>query len=1248
MALVVLLAFVVLLTGLVLAYFTRSLASRKQSDSSLNDSRSRQLAQSALEVIVADLKQEIFNGSTTNTFGTETIYTPTNNFNAVPMRSGNPAYATNAADPVPNLTRRSVASDAIAFPGVSSRASAVSSTDPSLNGRFISRARWNKHYLIPRSDMGTNVDTTPNAAANFTPPDWVYVSSNGPEVLTAPSTAVIGRYAYAIYDEGGLLDMNVAGYVSNTPANAPHPAPAPSNLPTWGYANKGSLAFANLTVLPVTPALTQAQVDQIVGWRNYATARPAGNLGGLTFDATAALRYHDFVFSNTNGFLTVSGTATGGNTDQAFTSRQSLLQMRETLGFSQDALQYMGTFSRDLDQPSVSPSKDLPLVKSGINSNATTWGTGNDAFGKSRYDATKKSPYDINPEFPSVRVLQPFTRPDATTANAGDPLVNKRFPLSRLGLMLRTARASKSETDPIYRNFGLYRNSASDPWTYDHGDATGILRLSHPGTGGVSLGVVQSNREPDFFELLKACINIGSVGKSGCNSPAWDAPAGAMNNLQHNRDILSALQILQIGASIIDQYDGDGYPTRIVFAGSTDKEVRGIEDLPYIETIRNRLIFKTATVGNWLMQPVLWNPHDPNAPRPADYDDNSPKNFRVRVLTPDNDPIHADAFLLTDFSGTNKWGVYPLDYDAGLGTPLTFNSGEANGYYGFRQPTLLAEANTPALTNAQGNNVTQADADPGIQFIGLQIASNFPLKLPRKSDPALYDWMLKVSWGLHFNNSLGDIPGNPSSLPLAGIEFALECEDQDNPGYWITYNDFRFVPDGSGIGFFSTSVNTDAKARTWIQSNFAITARGLKAIDRPFRDPTNIFSNSPEVDPINPNNPASYQGFATRLKGGTRTDPRTSRWGTDIVQYPNLRPAVDRAQNIYETSRGGTGIGFGEHIGIGNASRPDKGFGPGGDYTNLNQTWSRGYQHGYFAENSTRDTRQAATENPARLKRYNRDPDGVIRRAMAGYSTDPANGGNFDKLEGLPMATNNFPSRPLILNRPFKSVSELGHVFRGSPWKNLDFSFPESGDAALLDVFCISEAPATDGIVAGRINLNSRQAPALGAVMAGANIDPANPSITLTDATAAEVAVKLVNRTTDTNAANRKGPLLSRVDLVGTWSPAAGMALATNLDPELYFSGFSSDIGTVPSLLGTAGSLIPRQRESVIRALSDVGTTRTWSLLIDVIAQSGRFGPAATALGQFMVEGEKRYWLHVAIDRTTGKVLDRQLEQVSE
>jgi hypothetical protein len=88
------------------------------------------------------------------------------------------------------------------------------------------------------------------------------------------------------------------------------------------------------------------------------------------------------------------------------------------------------------------------------------------------------------------------------------------------------------------------------------------------------------------------------------------------------------------------------------------------------------------------------------------------------------------------------------------------------------------------------------------------------------------------------------------------------------------------------------------------------------------------------------------------------------------------------------------------------------------------------------------------------------------------------------------------------------------------------------------------------------------------------------------------------------------------------------------------------------------GPTVPKtQRESIARALGEVDQTRTWNLLIDVIAQTGHYAPNAAGLADFIVEGEKRYWLHIAIDRfepisgggsNSVRVLDQQLEEVVE
>ena len=73
------------------------------------------------------------------------------------------------------------------------------------------------------------------------------------------------------------------------------------------------------------------------------------------------------------------------------------------------------------------------------------------------------------------------------------------------------------------------------------------------------------------------------------------------------------------------------------------------------------------------------------------------------------------------------------------------------------------------------------------------------------------------------------------------------------------------------------------------------------------------------------------------------------------------------------------------------------------------------------------------------------------------------------------------------------------------------------------------------------------------------------------------------------------------------------------------------------------------KEDTFARALSEVTQTRTWGLLIDVVAQTGHYKPNATNLQtDFVVEGEKRYWLHIAIDRFDGSIVGQQLEEVTE
>ena len=73
-------------------------------------------------------------------------------------------------------------------------------------------------------------------------------------------------------------------------------------------------------------------------------------------------------------------------------------------------------------------------------------------------------------------------------------------------------------------------------------------------------------------------------------------------------------------------------------------------------------------------------------------------------------------------------------------------------------------------------------------------------------------------------------------------------------------------------------------------------------------------------------------------------------------------------------------------------------------------------------------------------------------------------------------------------------------------------------------------------------------------------------------------------------------------------------------------------------------------KQTIARTLAEVGQARTWNLFIDVIAQTGKYQPNAQDLtaSNFVVQGEKRYWLHIALDRDSGTVLGQAAEEVTE
>jgi Tfp pilus assembly protein PilX len=419
-ALLIVLAFVVLLTGLSVAYLSRTTGDRQVAHSSFNQSSVDQLAQSAMDTIIGDLRKEIVDGSTTSTVKVNgvdvTIYTPMSAANMVPLRNVNLAG-------VFNLIRRSAS-------GINSM------TDVSADGRYVTSTRWNGHYLIPKGDVNTS-DPSPTPTFNAVTPDWVFVTTAGATPAPAPAD-VIGRYAYAIYDEGGLLDANLVGLPSPTPGAVTIASPSPSR--TVYPARKGTVAFADLTALGLTSGgitPNPLTISKMVGWRNYATTNVPTNKAfpDLSPGPTEFVTY--FV-NNSRDFLTVSPTLNSkGRTDQAFTTRSQLIQLVVSLGDTNpnanitNLLQYLGTFSREL--------------------NAPTW--------------------------------QSATNPIST-----------RFQLDKISLLNPTPPTSTQAMD-IKAYFGLQWSTTTTRWQYVGTQGTSLLSaIPTPAPGG--------SPAPDFFQIL--------------------------------------------------------------------------------------------------------------------------------------------------------------------------------------------------------------------------------------------------------------------------------------------------------------------------------------------------------------------------------------------------------------------------------------------------------------------------------------------------------------------------------------------------------------------------------------------------------------------------------------------------------------------------------------------------------------------------------------------------------------------------
>jgi hypothetical protein len=1242
-ALVIVLAMVVLLTGLIMAFFSRAILEQRISHNYANQTKTDLLAQGVIDSVIAEFKQEILatSGTTAVITGTMTtvLYSSLTAANQVPSRQSLSGIVTSNTD-LPNLVAMSSGNNPL-YAGGNILASAALSSGTSLNYRTVSMARWNKPLLLPKDDAAST-DLAPQSrffpANGSKAPSWILVSRDGSHpvnwsnslMVGAGDKEIVGRYAYMVYNEGGLLDANVSGGASLSTLSG-------TLITTWN--RKGSVAFADLTKI----GLTQNDINQLVGWRNYASAQPAGVLPNYNLNSTALANYFNHAIGQTTRFMTVSGSLYNGQSDHMFSSRQQLIRFL-TQGVAnsnsditrlQNSLQYLGTFSRSLNQPAYRPPGGEPAISAavGLTVSSTT----------------------INVPFQNMRVSGIFARNDGSIAQIGEPLVKKRFALSRL-LWLTYRGPSQSGMAQGDALFNSYVNRGMP--------AAGVLQLMGEGTpdnihkyfgltwspnnGGywiydpallVSGNIARlgdiSGREANFFELLKAGIHVGAIARLTSGNVLSD----------DLRDLDS--QVIQIGANIIDQAQPDNFACRIVL---NNRAHWGTVDLPYLYELATIAVLTQkgtatpaltsnaplakATINNpgnvaVLDVPVIWNPHQ-NNDNPAGYansplDPNlTPRNLRICISSQN---MSASAGATSMYGSTNVDNDYRANTanNQQLGNKIfvAYSGGSPNTTLGYvdmstntnaltfanpanqslyREPTPLLRPDYPAgsqLKAGNGNTTGQATEVSGISYLGFfmtNMNSLYPITLN----------------GTHYTYTMNYIFAQSGGL------FTVSLEYQDANNNWIPYRQVNFVKSGnqrtSGVAY-----DYDAAADASGTNGNPY----LQSLLQTWRGSVGYAVNYTRSAVMNING----QNWMVNYPRDTliASDPRLAwgpeyplgDWGGSVGQW--LDSNKEEIQTIWPAL--------------------------------TNSSTTADMFHNYFWGNLSTNMQVGTGVGGADSKGYYRDADGIVRRPMGGYVSNNTIGMPLVTVEG---ASGQISNRPIMLQRPFRSVAELGCVFANLPWKQLGMITPESGFNALLDLFCINEDNNADALESGRVDLNGLQPAVFQAILSGAYRDEfaqfneTQLPLPLTDNESLAIANTLITRTTSTQPG--RGPLTNVADLVGRYTANDGLSLG--YAQTLPYNGLSADListHTGNSAQNTdKNQKIMRMMESSIRAFANSGQAGTWNLMIDIITQTGRYPANAIKLDDFIVEAEKRHWVHVAIDRQTGKVIDKQIEKTDE
>ncbi len=1193
-ALVIVLCLLVLMLGVALAFFSRAQQAREISSSSASSLKADLLASAAIGMIEGDIIQEMKAGSIDDTLATTLSGTVRNVL--VPIATSTNTYpsmmpqrvvsGTNA--PL-NIVKQSLSGRRFFEIGIDSgysgsaspgpaRASSISTETSALRGNRIRAKDWNAPRLM-----------TDTEAASFTPPDWIYVDRSGGNPTTFTDATmpalssrktdnpayVIGRYAYVIYDVGGLLDINVVGNSLDT------------DYPTAGYnARRGRLHQVTVTsgaASSGTTALVVPDFKKFVQWRTGTDTTAASAAGG--------------VFDSKRTFLNVP------NGGQAFVSRQDLIRYAN-LGTSlaPGALPYLTTFSRDVNAPHFQPVQPSTVP---VDLNASL---------------INADPLDVR--FKDLTKLTRGSDQDVEVP-AGTPVMARRFPLNKLDLLAQTSPDAES----LLYYFGLTRVG---PGTFQYNRAIGtrIAKLSEVRDAGRSTDM--DPREPNFFEVLQSTILTGSLGKHGGNTYTLD----------DDRDENRNLQVVQIAANIIDQWDADDIPTVLRYPSGLPGEfieIYGVENLPYINSVNlvaHRPSYNRKSFQIWALFDV-WNPHL-NALIPP----NGISQFRIRAKSGKARPSLRYYLKIAD----NSMNPYDKLYKSTdiIKSPPSGDIKKLNenfelsfsvnpGAEGYSKPLIVGSDTAP----------TSAQSAPGILMADVpNLVDAIPAKSGRtKNLQIILNDLVGATADRLFtssNEKLSDIgDGGEWIYPLGTTFLKLEP-------YWTHVTGESLITGGPKVEkiYANFGVKAHNSYRLTSDPGFepeielqALINNEWKTYQTVYGFPASATFTTQQTAEVHPDSFLQHTTYdlaeadrktdsfyAWRLinsgQAAIKVDPRSIRFGhsgggANGTLGTTIRQSTAPWDGKVEDQANWRIISS-PFVGMKGEEEPIIDY----KFDWFNPTKTRLLPFGFIANIPPGEASTNNTTNPARY--YDRD---LVVRPGDGY------------LGAMPTIAGRLSERPLILNRPFRSVGELGYVFRDLPWKTLDFFSRQSADLGLLDVFSLDDTEGATPVLAGHVNLNTPHATVLStllrdtangiedlsATLPASSVAPGH----LNAAQADELAAAIVTE-------SRKSPLHLRGDLVKRI-----LAPNTRLTPEIKTGGVWR-----PTIKAT--------REAAIRTLSELGTTRVWNLMIDLVVQSGHLPPSGKSGDQFLVRGNRRYWVHLAIDRITGEVIDRQVEAVDE